>query len=352
MTDFRTTDIPDTLDQYSSVFVCLGVYPDNHVLSNSDGQKLANYLNSGGRLYMEGGDTWKFDPQTAVHPMFRILGVVDGGSDLGTILGYNGTFTEGMSFLYTGDNQYIDHILSEATAFHIFKNQNPFYDNAVAFDGGTYLTIGSSFEFGGLSDGSYPSTKTHLMEKYLSFFGIEPPPLRANFIGFPTSITTGEDVTFTDYSTGGVSAWTWSFPGGTPSASGEQNPVITYNDAGTYDVQLIVFNGSSYDTLLRPGYIHVDYPTGIKESRAKLSCIVQPNPNNGMFKLNIRSMKDEVVNIRLLNTLGSIVYEHQGIQVNEKLGIDLNMSNLPGGIYFMNIKGKESTLTQKVLIRK
>ena len=41
-----------------AVFVCLGVYSNNHILSNAEGQRLADYLNHGGRVYMEGGDTW------------------------------------------------------------------------------------------------------------------------------------------------------------------------------------------------------------------------------------------------------------------------------------------------------
>ena len=34
--------------------------------------------------------------------------------------------------------------------------------------------------------------------------------------------------------------WNWSFPGGTPSTSNDENPVVTYNTAGVYDVTLTV----------------------------------------------------------------------------------------------------------------
>ena len=34
--------------------------------------------------------------------------------------------------------------------------------------------------------------------------------------------------------------WSWSFPGGTPSSSDDQNPTITYNSAGIYDATLTV----------------------------------------------------------------------------------------------------------------
>jgi len=48
---------PENLSLYSSVFVCLGIYPDNYQLANNEGQALADFLDAGGRVYMEGGDT-------------------------------------------------------------------------------------------------------------------------------------------------------------------------------------------------------------------------------------------------------------------------------------------------------
>lgn len=42
--------------------------------------------------------------------------------------------------------------------------------------------------------------------------------------------------------------WTWSFPGGTPSSSSDQNPTVTYNDAGTYNVTLTITNNAGTDS--------------------------------------------------------------------------------------------------------
>jgi len=166
------TSISADVNIYTSVFVCLGIYSDNHTLSSSEGQALADYLDNGGALYMEGGDTWYYDTQTAVHSMFNINGQADGSSDLGTINGQSGTFTEDMSFSYSGDNSWIDHIAAISPAVDIFENQSPNYGCGVANDAGDYKTIGASFEFGGLDDSE--STKEELMLKYLEFFGLTP----------------------------------------------------------------------------------------------------------------------------------------------------------------------------------
>ena len=164
------TEFPEDLSVYTSVFACLGTYNSNYVLTVEEGQLLANFLNTGGSIYMEGGDTWSFDNQTAVHTMFNINGVDDGNNDLGTILGIYGTFTEDMNFSYSGDNSYIDHLEPIGPAVLIFENQSPSYKCAIAHDAVDFKTIGSSFEFGGLDDGTNPSTKEEYMTRILNFF--------------------------------------------------------------------------------------------------------------------------------------------------------------------------------------
>lgn len=165
------TEFPDDMGLYMSTFVCLGIYNNNYAISDAEGQVLADYLDDGGMLFMEGGDTWAYDPETAVHPMFRIEGISDGTGDLETILGVPGSFCADMSYNYIGENNYIDHIGQIAPAFLLFESLPAEYFNGVAYDAGTYKTIGTSFEFGGLEDGDF--TKDGLMAAILDFFGVE-----------------------------------------------------------------------------------------------------------------------------------------------------------------------------------
>ncbi|MCF6341482.1 MAG: C25 family cysteine peptidase [Bacteroidales bacterium] len=163
--------IPEDLNTYRSVFVLLGVYPDNRQLSDVDGELLKAFLQNGGRVYMEGGDTWAYDAQTAVHPLFFIEGVSDGNDDLSVIEGQAGTLAEAFSFPYDGNNNYIDQIAAQAGADLIFMNDAPAYGVGVSYENQTYKTIGTSFEFGGLTD-QQGGTKDELMAAYLRFFGI------------------------------------------------------------------------------------------------------------------------------------------------------------------------------------
>lgn len=91
-------------------------------------------------------------------------------------------------------------------------------------------------------------------------FGAPPvntdPPV-AQFTASSTNVNEGAIVQFTDQSSNNPTSWSWTFNGGTPSASTLQNPIVTYTTAGVYDVQLIASNQYGSDPELKTGYITV-----------------------------------------------------------------------------------------------
>jgi PKD repeat protein len=82
--------------------------------------------------------------------------------------------------------------------------------------------------------------------------------ITANFTGSPTTVTVGNSVTFTDNTNCNPTSWSWSFPGGTPSTSTVQNPVVTYSTIGTYSVTLVATNALGNDTETKTNYITVN----------------------------------------------------------------------------------------------
>ena len=174
----------------------------------------------------------------------------------------------------------------------------------------------------------------------------------ANFSADSTLVHTGVPVHFTDLSTGSPVSWLWSFPGGTPSSSTDENPVIMYSAKGTFDVQLITSNGISSDTLLKKNYIEADYPAQVDNLSTDLHFSVNPNPSNGIFKVIIGSFKVDIVSMRLFSTVGTVVYEEKNIPVDEKSVKTIDISDLKEGIYFLSVKGEKTTMTKKVIIRK
>ncbi len=88
----------------------------------------------------------------------------------------------------------------------------------------------------------------------------------ADFTADKTVVAKGESVHFTDLSTEFPTNWAWTFEGGTPATGTDQNPVVTYNEIGTYDVSLAVSNIACTDTKTVPGYITVTPPPLVFET--------------------------------------------------------------------------------------
>ena len=84
-----------------------------------------------------------------------------------------------------------------------------------------------------------------------------PDPVQAEFSANPTTAMAGELISFSDQSTGGATTWNWTFDGGNPATSTDEDPMVSYLMAGTYDVELTVSNSNSNDTETKSGYIVV-----------------------------------------------------------------------------------------------
>jgi PKD repeat protein len=86
---------------------------------------------------------------------------------------------------------------------------------------------------------------------------LQPLSATANYMADDQTPCIASSVQFTDMSGGDITSWNWSFEGGNPPTSTVANPQVTYNALGDYDVQLIVSDGSTTDTLINPDFITV-----------------------------------------------------------------------------------------------
>jgi len=64
-------------------------------------------------------------------------------------------------------------------------------------------------------------------------------------------------IEFISTSSNNPSTYEWIFEGGNPATSAEMNPVVTYNTAGNFDVELRVTNSFGSDTLVLEDYIEI-----------------------------------------------------------------------------------------------
>lgn len=66
--------------------------------------------------------------------------------------------------------------------------------------------------------------------------------IEANFSAESQGTYEGGSIQFNDATLGTVKSWSWSFDGGTPATSNEQNPVVSYDTPGRYKVKLVATN--------------------------------------------------------------------------------------------------------------
>jgi PKD repeat protein len=169
----------------------------------------------------------------------------------------------------------------------------------------------------------------------------------ADFYADPTEFTAGSSTNFFNLSTGDSLTFSWTFEGGTPETSDEENPAdIFYNIMvdSLYDVTLIVTNDFGSDTLVKEDYIHTT-PEGIGENRLNENSVVLfPNPAKETLTINL----PVGINAEMLMT------DISGKLLRKELvfsGKSINLNGLENGIYLVRILDLENNaLVVKKLI--
>lgn len=131
-----------------------------------------------------------------------------------------------------------------------------------------------------------------------------------------------------------ATAFSWSFPGGTPTTSTASAPTITYNTVGTYTAQLIVTNSCGNDTI---NYTNIGVGcAGVQEYATTWSAFYNPDQN----QLQVNSPSGTTASTAtVVNSLGQVVYT-----MNVPAGTSMfliDMSHVATGMYSLVIEGEQ-----------
>ena len=164
----------------------------------------------------------------------------------------------------------------------LFCSTNPVYASYQWYSD-TALVVGATDTFYiALHNGNYNIAVTDTNGCMISVgINILTLPPAAAFQSSATSLCSNSCVNFTDKSTGTPLAWDWSFPGGIPSSSSDQNPQqICYPNSGLYTVTLVAANAAGSDTIVINNFIHVSpsppMPV-VTKSNDTLYCSIDPS---------------------------------------------------------------------------
>ncbi len=166
--------LPEEMDLYRAAIVCLGTYYSSTSLTPAEGSILAEFLDRGGRLFMEGTQTWQ--QVTPVHSKFRIsTNTVSPPQEFSYLKALEDGFAEGLNFEFVGEYPLMFWKLiplqSAMPIMHAGEGVEDF--TMIAFTGELYKTVGSLFEFGSFGSEADFELRKEFMLRLLHFFDME-----------------------------------------------------------------------------------------------------------------------------------------------------------------------------------
>ncbi|MFM7769004.1 MAG: T9SS type A sorting domain-containing protein, partial [Bacteroidota bacterium] len=139
-----------------------------------------------------------------------------------------------------------------------------------------------------------------------------------------------------------ASSYVWNFGDGNTSTS--SNPNYTYTTGGDYVVTLTASNGNCTDVFtLNLASVSVSENTTF----AELS--VYPNPTSETLNIEFGQEMTDWVNIEMFDMTGKLVKTSQHNVTTGSNFIQLNVSELETGIYFLNMHNSLSSVSVRVV---
>jgi hypothetical protein len=162
--------------------------------------------------------------------------------------------------------------------------------------------------------------------------------------------------TTSDYATSGlpeISNYTWYID---PSVAGiiegaGLTSTVTWNPdyLGMAYITVTAINECGEGEMSVPFPVTVDNTVGIENpGNHGLGFLAYPNPGDGLFNLQISSEKPGVIQMKLNNVLGETILS-RSVQINNTRNYQLNLEDLPDGIYFLIIESNEQLVTKKLV---
>jgi PKD repeat protein len=154
----------------------------------------------------------------------------------------------------------------------------------------------------------------------------------------------GEDVTFTNTSSGYVEAY-WIFNMDLEDTTTVKNPTRSYPQAGRYQVTLLLINEfGCMDTLtkiVRVGTV------GLNDALGSKTIQLYPNPSTGLVYIDCSALRGEA-DVQLVDLHGKIAYRGKLDQDSNRA--TLNLTSLNNGVYLVQIVSDGSLYAGRIIL--
>ncbi|MFT7589340.1 MAG: hypothetical protein ACI959_001558 [Limisphaerales bacterium] len=155
------------------------------------------------------------------------------------------------------------------------------------------------------------------------------------------TVVIGDAISFSPSTTATIITYFWEFGDGATST--EMDPEHEYATSGTYEVCLTTTDENGCD-----GYVckmvEAEVASGINGIEQILGAI-NPNPTQGAIQIN--TVLNGEIEISVFNANGQLVLKEVKVALGSSLEMDL--SNLPKGVYNLEVRSESNTELHKVI---
>ena len=143
--------------------------------------------------------------------------------------------------------------------------------------------------------------------------------------------------------------WNFGDPNsGVNNLSENASVMHKFSNTGTYTVQLIVTNNCGSDTAIVTVVVHKPI-SGINEQSGIDNIVLYPNPSNNVVNLDFTLGKAEKLKLTISDALGRQVYSEKLNIPSGKFHKELDMTDLPVGIYLLRLETDTKIYNNKII---
>ncbi len=153
-------------------------------------------------------------------------------------------------------------------------------------------------------------------------------------------------VTFTDTSRNAI-RHDWDFGDGSSAEDSSRSIDHLYATAGTYKVRLISYSYCNKDTIYKDVVI---VPSGILSApQGNDGIVIQPNPNNGIFHVIMKSNKHGEAEIALYDLNGRLIFNRKEEILKAGEVWEMKLSGESKGLYLLRISGPDGMISRLLI---
>jgi len=161
----------------------------------------------------------------------------------------------------------------------------------------------------------------------------EPAPLTLTPYATPSN---GNDGTAAVNVNGGVPPFTYQW------SNGQTTQVANGLAADTYSVIVVDANGCTTQ-----GTVVVPMNTAVETIESLSLFEIYPNPNNGLFTIQLEFSRSEAIEIQIINTLGQIVKEYQETGKRFDMPVDISADAI--GVYAIQVRVEAEAMVKQFI---